>query len=119
MRNADGQAPDGASAMLVVGGHRGCGKNKTLPAGGMIPETSMASIRENTITSFNLAARNGAQFVEFDVQVTKDGVPIIFHDDVIIADGVGPGRHIGDVTLEEFRAMGPQRDSAKVCTTLP
>ncbi|KAG0580716.1 hypothetical protein KC19_4G193800 [Ceratodon purpureus] len=103
---------DAASSMLVVVGHRGCGKNRILPQGG-IPE-ARSSIRENTITSFNLAARNGAQFVEFDVQVTKDGVPIIFHDDVIITDEGLPGRHIGDLTLEEFRAIGPQSDASKV-----
>ncbi|KAG0631829.1 hypothetical protein M758_1G282300 [Ceratodon purpureus] len=99
-----------ASSMLLVVGHRGCGKNKVLPSG-VAPE-ARASIRENTITSFNLAARNGAQFVEFDVQVTKDGVPIIFHDDVIISEGRTP-THIGELTLEEFRAMGPQSDPNK------
>ena len=103
---------DTASPMLVVVGHRGCGKNRMLPRGG-VPD-GRSSIRENTIVSFNLAARNGAQFVEFDVQVTKDGVPIIFHDDVIRTDDTQPGRHIGELTLEEFRAIGPQRDSSKV-----
>lgn len=53
---------------LVVVGHRGCGKNKAL-APGEAPD-SRPSISENTITSFNLAARNGADFVEFDVQVS-------------------------------------------------
>lgn len=48
-------------------GHRGLGKNKILPIGD-VPE-ARPSVRENTITSFNLAARNGAHFVEFDVQV--------------------------------------------------
>lgn len=96
--------------MFVVVGHRGCGMNRYSPFG----RTDMLSIRENTITSFNMAARNGVQFVEFDVQVTKDGVPIIFHDDVILTDDTLPGKHIGDITLEEFRAMGPQRDSTKV-----
>lgn len=111
----DAGIPDGsASSMLVVVGHRGCGKNKTLSLGGVSELAAMSSIRENTITSFNLAARNGAQFVEFDVQVTKDGVPIIFHDDVIITEDNLPGKHIGEITLEEFRAIGPQRDSAEV-----
>lgn len=99
---------DETSSSLVIVGHRGCGKNKTLPHGA-IPEARL-SIRENTIMSFNLAARNGAQFVEFDVQVTKDGVPIIFHDDEIIADSKPP-RHIGDISVAEFRAMGPQKGS--------
>lgn len=99
------------SAMLLVVGHRGSGKNKVLPEG-VAPE-ARHSIRENTITSFNLAARNGAQFVEFDVQVTKDGVPIIFHDDVIFTEDKHP-RHIGELTLAEFRSMGPsQTDPSK------
>lgn len=94
-------------SMLLVVGHRGCGKNEILPIGAT-PE-ARPSIRENTITSFNLAARNGAQFVEFDVQVTKDGVPIIFHDDVILTEDKVP-RHIGEITLQQFRSMGPQAD---------
>ncbi|XP_024373071.1 glycerophosphodiester phosphodiesterase GDPD2 isoform X2 [Physcomitrium patens] len=98
---------NGANSMLVVVGHRGCGLNRTFPHG-VIPE-SRPSVRENTITSFNLAARNGAQFVEFDVQVTKDGVPIIFHDDEIITEG-NTSSHISDLTLTEFRAIGPQKD---------
>jgi glycerophosphoryl diester phosphodiesterase len=102
----------GSSSALVVVGHRGCGKNKTAPQGGV--SEARSSIRENTITSFNLAARNGAQFVEFDVQVPKDGVPVIFHDDVIITDAALPGKYIGDLTLEQFRAIGPQTDETKV-----
>jgi glycerophosphocholine phosphodiesterase GPCPD1 len=39
-----------------------------------------SSVRENTLHSLNHAAKNGADFVEFDVQLTKDRVPIIFHD---------------------------------------
>uniref|UniRef100_A0A7I4DBF1 glycerophosphodiester phosphodiesterase n=1 Tax=Physcomitrium patens TaxID=3218 RepID=A0A7I4DBF1_PHYPA len=103
------------SSMFVVVGHRGCGKNKVLPQGST-PETRL-SIRENTITSFNLASKNEADFVEFDVQVTKDGIPIIFHDDVIVAEDQIP-RHIREITLEEFRGMGPQTESTKVSKSL-
>ncbi|CAI7776858.1 unnamed protein product, partial [Closterium sp. NIES-54] len=45
-------------------------------------------IRENTVLSMNRAAKLGVDFVEFDVQVTKDGVPVIFHDNhILTADG--------------------------------
>ncbi|CAM6022585.1 unnamed protein product [Sphagnum balticum] len=95
---------------LVVVGHRGCGKNKSLSQGE--PIDSRPSIRENTIASFNQAARNGADYVEFDVQVTKDRHAIIFHDDYIIVEDKVP-RKIGDITLEEFLGIGPQKNFAK------
>lgn len=53
--------------------------NRTLPF-----DDYGQSVKENTITSFNLAAKSGADFVEFDVQVTQDGHPVIFHDDLIM-----------------------------------
>ena len=36
--------------------------------------------RENTIESFKEAAAYGADMVEIDVQLTKDGIPVIYHD---------------------------------------
>lgn len=41
---------------------------------------SCSHIRENTIASLKEAANKGADLVEFDVQLTKDLVPIIYHD---------------------------------------
>lgn len=35
---------------------------------------------ENTIESFTAAVKSGARAVELDVQVSKDGVPVVFHD---------------------------------------
>ncbi|KAK0403776.1 hypothetical protein QR680_017116 [Steinernema hermaphroditum] len=51
-------------------GHRGSGNSYT----------KFAAARENTIHSLNNAAQNGADFVEFDVQLTKDRTAVIFHD---------------------------------------
>jgi len=51
-------------------GHRGSGNSYT----------KFAAARENTVHSLNRAAKNGADFVEFDVQLTKDHVAVIFHD---------------------------------------
>lgn len=95
------------SKKLIVVGHRGCGKNSELSIGD-VPGTRL-SVRENTIKSFNLAAGNGADLVEFDVQVTKDNHPVIFHDDVILSVD-GDASRIGDLTLQEFLAFGPQKD---------
>jgi len=41
---------------------------------------SCAEVRENTIASLKTAASHGADFVEFDVQLSKDLVPVIYHD---------------------------------------
>uniref|UniRef100_A0ACB8GEF2 Glycerophosphocholine phosphodiesterase gpcpd1 n=1 Tax=Sphaerodactylus townsendi TaxID=933632 RepID=A0ACB8GEF2_9SAUR len=53
-------------------GHRGAGNSTTT--------TKLAKLRENTIASLKNAARHGAAFVEFDVHLSKDRVPIIYHD---------------------------------------
>ncbi|TMW58565.1 hypothetical protein Poli38472_010124 [Pythium oligandrum] len=57
------------------GGHRGMGRSFNQVGG-----FRKALTRENTLTSFILAGRSGADFVEFDVQLTKDKVPVLYHD---------------------------------------
>ncbi|XP_028295607.1 glycerophosphocholine phosphodiesterase GPCPD1 isoform X2 [Gouania willdenowi] len=52
-------------------GHRGSGSTHT---------AKHHKVRENTIASFKSAADHGAPFVEFDVHLSKDGVPIVYHD---------------------------------------
>uniref|UniRef100_A0A0K0EW81 Glycerophosphocholine phosphodiesterase GPCPD1 (inferred by orthology to a human protein) n=1 Tax=Strongyloides venezuelensis TaxID=75913 RepID=A0A0K0EW81_STRVS len=51
-------------------GHRGMGDSYT----------QKAVARENTVFSLEKAYRNGADFVEFDVQLIKDKIPIVYHD---------------------------------------
>ena len=41
---------------------------------------SCANVRENTIASLKTAAYHGADMVEFDVQLSKDLIPVIYHD---------------------------------------
>ncbi|EDO18598.1 hypothetical protein Kpol_1048p28 [Vanderwaltozyma polyspora DSM 70294] len=73
-------------------GHRGLGKNyntkKTLQLG------------ENTVESFIAAASLGASYVEFDVQLTKDSVPVVYHDFLVAETGVDIPMH--ELTLEQF-----------------
>lgn len=38
---------------------------------------------ENTLAAFRLAKQMGATWIEFDVQLSADGVPIILHDDTL------------------------------------
>ncbi|XP_026886276.2 glycerophosphocholine phosphodiesterase GPCPD1 isoform X3 [Electrophorus electricus] len=52
-------------------GHRGAGSTHV---------AKHHKIRENTIASFLSAANYGAAYVEFDVHLSKDLVPIVYHD---------------------------------------
>jgi glycerophosphoryl diester phosphodiesterase len=46
----------------------------------------------------------GVQMVEFDVKLTKDNVPIIFHDDTLERTTNGSGL-VAEMTLEEIKAL--------------
>ncbi|KAM7344222.1 glycerophosphocholine phosphodiesterase GPCPD1 [Cochliomyia hominivorax] len=58
-------------------GHRGLGKS-------LKETTNAAPILENTVASMIAAGELGTDLVEFDVQLTKDLVPIIYHDFFIL-----------------------------------
>ncbi|KYQ90095.1 hypothetical protein DLAC_08680 [Tieghemostelium lacteum] len=62
------------STLLI--GHRGGGAENSRSVG----KYKRTHIKENTILSFVTAASLGAQYVEFDVQISRDLVPVIFHD---------------------------------------
>ncbi|KQJ82390.1 glycerophosphodiester phosphodiesterase GDPD2 [Brachypodium distachyon] len=99
---------------LVVIGHRGKGMNALAS-----PDERLREVKENTVRSFNDAASvSGVAYVEFDVQVTKDGCPIIFHDNFIFTqeqDGEITGKRVTDLRLDEFLSYGPQiKDQGKV-----
>lgn len=66
---------------LVVIGHRGNGMNMLLSS-----DIRMREIEENSILSFNTAAKFPIDFVELDVQVTEDDCPVIFHDNFIVTE---------------------------------
>jgi glycerophosphodiester phosphodiesterase len=71
--------------------------------------------RENTIRSFQAAAASGATFVEFDVQVTSDGVPVVWHDNLVeYGDPSRPTQcAVADLTAAEFQALGSLSASGK------
>ncbi|MEY4367715.1 MAG: hypothetical protein RLZ28_1130 [Actinomycetota bacterium] len=62
------------------------------------------SIDENTIQAFINAQQVGAQLIESDLQVTKDGVPVLFHDDDL-ARVAGINRKVRDLTLVELQKV--------------
>lgn len=83
-----------SSATQLDAGHRGAGS-------GCRGDLPMA-ITENTIASFNYAARHGADMCELDVMCTADGIPVVYHN--YILNTVEPIQ-IDQVTLKELRGM--------------
>ena len=59
---------------------------------------------ENTVLAFQKAAECGAEGIEFDVHLTKDGVPVVMHDENTVRT-TGTDALIRDLTLEEFKAL--------------
>lgn len=59
---------------------------------------------ENTLIAVEAAIAAGADAVEFDLQVSADGAPVLFHDDTLdrTTDATGPVR---DKTLSEIRGL--------------
>jgi glycerophosphoryl diester phosphodiesterase len=63
-----------------------------------------ADAEENTIAAFRAALAAGATHIESDVQATKDGVAVLFHDDDL-ARVAGIKRDISQLTLDEVREV--------------
>lgn len=57
---------------------------------------------ENTLAAFNAAIQNNADSVEFDVQLSADKVPIIFHD-VTLDRLTGTSGKVQEKTLAELQ----------------
>ncbi len=59
---------------------------------------------ENTLEGIHTAADMGVEWVELDVKLTKDQVPIIFHDDTLdrTTNGSGP---VAERTLDDLREL--------------
>ncbi|XP_071820202.1 glycerophosphocholine phosphodiesterase GPCPD1-like [Apostichopus japonicus] len=70
-----------STRQALVCGHRGMGRNKRDKS--LLSEhkaQGSALFPENTVAAFKQAHKLSVPMVEFDVHVTKDGVPVIFHD---------------------------------------
>ncbi|KAK1318395.1 hypothetical protein QJS10_CPB04g00189 [Acorus calamus] len=103
------------NSRFTVIGHRGKGMNALSSS-----DRRMKSVKENSILSFNEAGRFGVDFVEFDVQVTRDDCPVIFHDNFILAQEEGgiTEKRVTELTLAEFFSYGPQREAGKIGKTM-
>ncbi|WP_086866441.1 glycerophosphodiester phosphodiesterase [Streptomyces viridochromogenes] len=94
-----------AGAPLTVIGHRG----------------ASSAAPENTLVSQEIARRGGADFIENDVQPSKDGVPYILHDSTVdrTTDGTGPVRSLTSAQLDALDAgswFAPHYKGARVPT---
>lgn len=61
---------------------------------------------ENTIEAFHAAASMGADFLELDVRLTRDGFPVVIHDDTIDRTTSGTGA-VSELTLAQITGMAP------------
>ena len=59
---------------------------------------------ENTLASYRKAIEAGADMGECDVHLTKDGVPILLHDDTL-SRTTGRKANPGDLTLAEIKTL--------------
>ncbi len=89
---------------ILICGHRG--------ASGYAPE--------NTLEAFDLAVKQGADAVELDVHLTRDGQLLVAHDEKVdrVSDGSGL---IGEMTLAaikklDFNRLHPEYEGAKAPT---
>jgi glycerophosphoryl diester phosphodiesterase len=72
------------------------------------------------MTSFQEAHRVGCDGIEFDVQLTKDGVPVIIHDEQVERTTNGSG-WVKDLTFDELQRLdsGSWFDASFAGTKIP
>ncbi|TCD28077.1 glycerophosphodiester phosphodiesterase [Bacillus wiedmannii] len=77
---------------------------------------------ENTLPAFEIAARYGFEFIEFDISVTSDAVLIINHDDTVDKMTNGTGK-VSNLTYAQIQGMNVDAganinvyEGTKLCT---
>ena len=78
-----------------------------LPLPHIIGHRGLAALApENTLAGFRKAAQLGVKWVEFDIQLTKDKVLVVLHDETIdrTTDGHGPLSNKNYAELKHFNA---------------
>lgn len=91
------------SCRLVA--HRGC------------PNIEFSEV-ENTLVAFENAFIAGVWGIEFDVQWTRDHVPVVIHDPDTGRISEVPGVEVGEVTFDELRQLVPIVPSLAEVVTL-
>lgn len=83
-------------------GHRGFGMNL---------DKKLIQVEENTHLSFETSHNMGVFYVETDVQLTKDLVPVIYHDTLCSELGVDIPIH--EIKLNQFLALNEEKTKFK------
>ena len=73
-----------------------------------------AYVAENTLESFREARRRGATWVEADISLTADGVPIVMHDDSLKRT-TGIDRLVAETRRADLPAEVPTFEEAIAC----
>jgi glycerophosphoryl diester phosphodiesterase len=101
-------------------GHRGSGADNAAIATPMVESTSGAGsaepshvrrthMLENTLLALMYGARAGAEFVEYDVMLSRDGVPVIHHDwGVKMETPTNIRVPVSHLTASQFLSLPPQ-----------
>ncbi|AXI76452.1 glycerophosphodiester phosphodiesterase [Peterkaempfera bronchialis] len=71
--------------------------------------------RENTLPSLRSALAAGADAVEVDVRLTRDGIPVLLHDPTLRRLW-GLDRPLADLTLAELRRLGGPAAAPRIPT---
>jgi len=75
---------------------------------------AMAYAPENTLASFREARRRGATWVEMDIKLTSDGVPIVMHD-ASLKRTMGIDRLVAETPRAELPKEVPTFEEAIAC----
>ena len=75
-------------AKLLIWAHRG--------ASALAPE--------NTLSAFRAAVAAGADGLELDIQLSRDGIPVVVHDETVARTTNGVGR-VRDLSLRELQGL--------------
>lgn len=79
-----------SAGRLLIGGHRGC----------------MCEYPENSIMAMEEGMRRGCDYLEIDIQLTKDGIPVVFHD-TSLEEKTPLSGYVHDVTYAQLKTHVP------------
>lgn len=90
-------------------GHRGCNLSKN------IYRTKPIGVPENSLKAIQYALEHGVDGVELDITLSKDGVPIIMHDDTTSrmceTTNHKLSEHVKECTFEELQMLKYKNDT--------